>query len=58
MHSVLLVLQFVVKKQGHAPVYIPYSPDIIKYDFSLFTLLKYPLKGMHFQFVKDLKKEK
>jgi hypothetical protein len=58
VHSVLLVLQFVVEKQGHVHDYNHYSPDIVPNNYSLFTLLKYPSKGMHFQSIEVLKKEK
>ena len=36
-------------------VLLPYSPDMAAADFFLFSKLKLPLRGTHFQSIEDIK---
>ena len=44
-HSSLIVTEFLAKHETKVIAQLPYSPDLVSYDFFLLPKLKYPLRG-------------
>lgn len=54
-HKAIIVNEFLAKHSVNIIEQPPYSPDLAPCDFFLFSKLKFPLRGMRFESIDDIK---
>ena len=56
-HTTLILREFFAKNLTHVAPQPPYSPDLALSDFWLFSMLKRPLRGNHFESIEKIERE-
>lgn len=53
-HSAIILREFLTKNSVNIVPQPPYSPDLVPYDFFLFSRLKNLLRGHHFESIEEI----